>query len=89
MANATKPTYRTHHINIQHFAIQDNGCLMATYFFHIPGTKNPSNTLTKALGWAPPQSSLSTHDGPFRSTSYVPNDLAYPVPFFGLTLSAT
>ena len=50
MANSEKPTSRTQHIDIQYFALQEwikNGELKLT---HIPGTDNPSDALTKALG---------------------------------------
>ena len=51
MANSEKPTSRTRHIDIQHFSLQEwikNGDLKLT---HIPGTDNPLDALTKALGW--------------------------------------
>jgi hypothetical protein len=51
MINAQKPTERSRHIDIQHFAIQDwqeNGDLTMR---HIPGVINCSDDLTKALGW--------------------------------------
>jgi hypothetical protein len=51
MANAGKPTERSHHIAIQLFALLSwakNGDVLLA---HIKGTNNPSYTLTKALGW--------------------------------------
>ena len=51
MINARIPTERSRHIDIQHFAIQDwkdNGDIILR---HIPGILNPSDDLTKPLGW--------------------------------------
>ena len=51
MVNASKPTSRSRHIAIQHFAIQEwkeNGDILLE---HIPGIINPADALTKALGW--------------------------------------
>ena len=51
MINAKVPTERSRHIDIQHFAIQDwkeAGDLLMAY---IPGVINPSDELTKPLGW--------------------------------------
>ena len=51
IVNAKVPTERSRHIDIQHFAIQewkDSGQIILR---HIPGTINPSNDLTKPLGW--------------------------------------
>jgi hypothetical protein len=48
--NASQPTPRSRHIDIQHFAIQEwkaNGDIILC---HIPGIINPANALTKALG---------------------------------------
>ena len=45
------PTARTRHIDIRFFSIQDwrnNGDIIMV---HIPGIWNPSDDLTKALGW--------------------------------------
>jgi hypothetical protein len=51
MANADKPTERSRHIDIQFFAlltwIKAGDILLG----HIKGTDNPSDALTKALGW--------------------------------------
>ena len=49
--NARKPTTRSRHIDIQHFAIQEwkeTGILVLQ---HIKGTINPAELLTKALPW--------------------------------------
>ena len=49
--NARVPTERSRHIEIQAFAIQDwkdNGDIL---MLHIPGIINPSDDLTKPLGW--------------------------------------
>jgi hypothetical protein len=51
MVNSGKPTERSRHIDIQHFAIQEwrkNGDLQLC---HIPGIINPADALTKPLGW--------------------------------------
>jgi hypothetical protein len=51
MVNASRPTARSRHIAIQHFAIQewkDHGHILLE---HIPGIINPADALTKALGW--------------------------------------
>ena len=51
MVNARIPTDRSRHILIQYFAIQDwkdQGDIVLT---HIPGTLNPSDDLTKPLGY--------------------------------------
>ena len=51
IANARQPTERSRHIDIQFFAIQDwkdNGDIVME---HIPGVINPSDDLTKPLGW--------------------------------------
>jgi len=51
MINAKIPTPRSRHIDIQHFAIQDwkdDGDIVMR---HIPGIINPSDDLTKPVGW--------------------------------------
>ena len=51
IVNARQPTERSRHIDIQFFAIQDwkdNGDIVVE---HIPGVINPSDDLTKPLGW--------------------------------------
>ena len=51
MINAKVPTERSRHIDIQHFAIQDwkeRGDIVMDF---IPGVINPSDDLTKPLGW--------------------------------------
>ena len=51
MINARVPTDRSRHIAIQFFAIQqwkENGDIIMD---HIPGIINPSDDLTKPLGW--------------------------------------
>ena len=50
MINSSRPTPRSRHIDIQHFAIQEwkaNGDIILC---HIPGIINPADALTKALG---------------------------------------
>jgi hypothetical protein len=51
MVNASKPTTRSRHIAIQHFAIQEWKEQGDIILEHIPGTINPADALTKALGW--------------------------------------
>jgi len=51
MINACVPTKRSCHIDIQHFAIQDwkeSGTIVREF---ISGVTNPSDDLTKPLGW--------------------------------------
>jgi len=51
MINARVPTERSCHIDIQHFVIQDwkdSGDIVMKF---IPGVINPSDDLTKPLGW--------------------------------------
>jgi hypothetical protein len=51
MINEHKPTTRSHHIDIQHFAIQEWHQHGDIIMHHIPGNINPSDQATKALGW--------------------------------------
>ena len=51
MVNAKVPTERSRHIAIQHFAIQDWKEAGDIVLEFIPGTINPSDDLTKPLGW--------------------------------------
>ena len=51
MINARVPTERSRHIDIQHFAIQDWKDAGDIVMKFIPGTINPSDDLTKPLGW--------------------------------------
>ena len=51
MINSRVPTERSRHIDIQHFAIQDWKEAGHIEMFHIPGIINPSDDLTKPLGW--------------------------------------
>ena len=51
MINSKVPTERSRHIDIQYFAVQDwkdSGALIMKF---IPGVLNPSDDLTKPLGW--------------------------------------
>ena len=50
MINARVPTERSHHIDIQHFAIQDWKEAGDIVMRHIPGIINASDDLTKPLG---------------------------------------
>jgi hypothetical protein len=51
MVNARVPTERSRHIDIQHFAIQDWKDAGDVVMRFIPGILNPSDDLTKPLGW--------------------------------------
>jgi hypothetical protein len=51
MINSRQPTERARHIDIQWFAIQEwkeNGDILTS---HIAGILNPSDDLSKPLGW--------------------------------------
>ena len=45
------PTERTRHLDIRWFAIQDWKEAKEIVLLHIPGVVNPSDALTKSLGW--------------------------------------
>ena len=49
--NALHPTNRTHHIDGPFFCIKDWKQRKDIPFIHIPGILNPSDNLTKPLGW--------------------------------------
>jgi hypothetical protein len=51
MVNADQPTERSRHINIQYFAIQDWKKADHLLLTKIPGIINPSDALTKSVGW--------------------------------------
>ena len=51
MVNERRPTSRSRHIDIQHFAIQEWRAAGDIVMRHIPGIINPSDQTTKALGW--------------------------------------
>ena len=51
MVNAKKPTTRSRHIDIRFFAIQDWKDRKEINMRHIPGFINPSDVMTKGLGW--------------------------------------
>ena len=51
MINARIPTERSRHIEIQHFAIQDWKDAGDIVMRYLPGIINPSDDLTKPLGW--------------------------------------
>ena len=50
MINASRPTPRARHIDIQHFAIQEWKRRGDIILCHIPGIINPADALTKSLG---------------------------------------
>jgi hypothetical protein len=51
MVNSNRPTERSRHIDIAWFAIQDWRAADEIVLKHIKGTINPSDDLSKALGW--------------------------------------
>ena len=51
LVNAKQPTERSRHIAIQWFAIQDWKAAGDIVLAHVPGVPNPSDDLTKPLGW--------------------------------------
>ena len=51
MVNESRPTPRARHIQIQAFAIQEWRQAGDVILCHCPGILNPSDDLTKALGW--------------------------------------
>ena len=51
MINESKPTARSRHIDIQHFAIQEWRDHGEIEMRHIPGVINPADDETKALSW--------------------------------------
>jgi Reverse transcriptase (RNA-dependent DNA polymerase)/GAG-pre-integrase domain len=50
MINASRPTPRSRHIDIQHFAIQEWKANREIILAHIPGIINSADSLTKSLG---------------------------------------
>ena len=50
MINASRPTSRSRHIDIQHFAIQEWKANREIILEHIPGIINSADSLTKSLG---------------------------------------
>ena len=51
MANNSRPTDRTRHMDIQYFALQQWIKQKHIILHHMPGTLNPADSLTKALAW--------------------------------------
>ena len=51
IVNERRPTPRTRHIEVQHFAVQEWRENKEILMEHIPGPINPSDDLTKALTW--------------------------------------
>ena len=52
MINENRPTVRSRHIDIQHFALQEWRTRGLLVVHHIPGVLNPADHYTKALGYA-------------------------------------
>ena len=50
MINSSRPTPRSRHIDIQHFAIQEWKANHEIILEHIPGIINAADSLTKSLG---------------------------------------
>ena len=51
MINDSKPTTCSHHIDVQHFAIQEWRDHGEIEMHHIPGILNPADDETKSLTW--------------------------------------
>ena len=51
IVNNNVPTERTRHMDIRYFALQDWVQDKTVVLEHIPGILNPSDDLTKPLGW--------------------------------------
>jgi hypothetical protein len=51
MVHANRPTERSRHIDIQHFAIQELRQRGNIKLAHIPGLINAADTQTKPVGW--------------------------------------
>jgi hypothetical protein len=51
IVNERRPTPRSRHIEVQHFAIQEWHANKDIVMRHLAGILNPSDDLTKALGW--------------------------------------
>jgi len=51
MINDSKLTTQLHHIDVQHFAIQEWRNNREIKMHHIPGIINPADNETKSLGW--------------------------------------
>jgi len=51
MINDSKPTTRSRHIDVQHFAIQEWRDKGEIEMHHIPGVINPADDETKSLSW--------------------------------------
>ena len=76
MINENRPTTRARHIEIQHFAIQEWRAKNDLVMRHIPGIINPSDDLTKALGWVLHSRHARRGMGHYRIGS--PQDLGSP-----------
>jgi hypothetical protein len=73
MVNAGRPTERSRHIDIQYFAIQDWKRAGHVLLKHIKGTINPSDALTKGVGWilhSRHTRRLMGHFGPASAASF-------------------
>ena len=51
IVNNNRPTPRSRHVEIRYFGLQHWRLLEEIIMKHIPGIINPSDSLTKALGW--------------------------------------
>ena len=51
IVNNNVPAERTRHMDIRHFALQDWVQDKTAVLEHMPGILNPSDDLTKPLGW--------------------------------------
>jgi len=51
IVNHSRPTDRSHHVEIRHFALQHWRLVKDITLIHLPGVVNPADMLAKALGW--------------------------------------
>lgn len=60
IANHTRPTARTRHVDIRWFALQHWTELGLIILIHVPGTNDIADAMTKALGWILQQQKRAT-----------------------------
>ena len=82
MVNESRPTPRARHIEIQHFAIQEWRQKGDIILRHIPGILNPSDDLTKVLGWILHNRHARRSMGHYRldSSNFGSNSTAFGAP---------
>jgi hypothetical protein len=96
VGNANRPTERLRHIDIRHFTIQEWKKAGHLSLKKIQGIINPSDCLTKGVGWVLGSSlaPCSTNDGPLRFyssiliwTSAVPSFFSFSLSIFSAQAS--